>query len=209
MNLPNMNSSRISIHPAQPGDYKRLAYLESSAFGDDEFTRLAFGPHREDNDVLEARAKEMREPMNPGEIEKLVKAVRIDVDGREEIVGFAQWRTVHVSEGGVGFYAVAEEEGEQGKRKEEEVELKKDEDGSEGKNVATVVNEKLCNDLFIPGDAYMAKVCNGRDYQSELVNLPVHCQLHDMLNFVRTFSIRRLAGLSKAGYWNTLIESWT
>jgi hypothetical protein len=106
---------------------------------------------------MEARGKEMAKRKKvPGEIDKFVKAVRIGVDGWEEIVGFAQWQTVLVGEGGTGMYS-------------KEVEKKAEEEGedNEEKKVSTVVNGKLCDDLFIPGDASMGKACEGRDYHSK------------------------------------------
>lgn len=158
-----MSTSKIVLRPVELSDYKRLAFLESNAFGNDEFLEVAFGParHREEDRVLEARGKEMAKPKNdPGEVEKFVKAVLIGSDGEEEIVGFAHWQTVLVSEGGVGVYA---------KEEENKVEKEKEDEKNEFANVA---NGKLCDDLFIPGDASMAKACEGRDYR-KLFNLAV------------------------------------
>jgi len=91
----------------------------------------------------------------PGETDQFIKAVRIGVNGEEEIVGFAQWQTVLVGESGTGMYANETE-----KRTNEEEEANEE-------NVPTVVNGKLCDDLFIPGDASMTKACGGRDYHSK------------------------------------------
>jgi hypothetical protein len=150
-----MASSNIKLAPVEPTDLTTLARLEAHAFGDEEFSCVAFGPQRFDDDVLEARGKEMLasiERNNEGEVMKYVKAMRGD-----EIVGFAGWSTVCPERGGVGVYKAMIGEGED-ERKEEK------EDGE--KKVATVANEKLCDDLFIPGDRYMADACRGGAYHS-------------------------------------------
>jgi hypothetical protein len=161
-----MGSSSITLQPVQAQDYKRLADLESNAFGDDEFAQIAFGPHRFDDDVLEARAKEMsKENRDPGEFVKYVKAIKIAEDGVEQIVGFSHWVTVRPSLGGVGVYGIGKDADEKAVESVEREEL-----GADGKKVKTIANEKLCDDLFIPGDQYMAKACEGRDYHSECLS---------------------------------------
>jgi len=40
-------------------DYTTIARLEADAFGEEEFSQVAFGPRRFDWDVLEARGREM------------------------------------------------------------------------------------------------------------------------------------------------------
>lgn len=92
----------------------------------------------------------------PGEIDQFIKAVRIGANGEQEIVGFAQWQTVLVGEGGIGMYA-----------NENEKKTNEEEEANEEMKVPTVVNGKLCDDLFIPGDASMAKACRGGDYHSK------------------------------------------
>ena len=57
-----------------------------------------------------------------------------------------------VKDGGVGIYGV--EVADMG--------LPEEEGG-----IKLVVNEKVCNDLFVPGDQCMARVCEGGDYHSE------------------------------------------
>lgn len=146
-----MATSDIRLAPVEPGDYTALARLEALAFGDDEFSRVAFGPQRLDDEILEVRGKEMLASIkrnSDGEVTKHVKAVRGD-----ETVGFAGWVTVWPESGGVGIY------------KKMEVE-KKDENEDGEKKVGTVGNEKLSNDLFVPGDGYMAVSCHGGAYHS-------------------------------------------
>ena len=58
----------ITLRPVALTDYPELARLEVNSFRDDPFSQVAYGPHRFDNDVLEARAKEMAATKNkPGE----------------------------------------------------------------------------------------------------------------------------------------------
>jgi hypothetical protein len=151
-----MANRLVTLKPGQRADYKTLAHLEAMAFSD-EFTEVAFGPHRADDEVLEVRAKEIgKGHEKPGENVKIVKAIRSE-EGREEIMGFASWATVRVAEGGLGIYGAVK-----GDRKEEG----RDEITAEGE-IKTVANEKLCDDLFIPGDQFMAKACGGGDYHSK------------------------------------------
>jgi len=98
---------------------------------------------------------------NPGEIGKVVKAVSKGEAGQEEIVGFAQWMTVKISEGGVGVNGTSKRKKDEGNKGEEL-------EGDKGERKATAVaNQKLCDELFIPGDEYMARACEGRDYHSK------------------------------------------
>lgn len=186
-----MAPAYIILQPAQAGDFKRLAYLETSAFGDDEFTQVAFGPHRLEDRVLEARGKEMSIPNEkPGEVLKYVKAVERKEDGSEEIVGFAHWGTIRPSLGGVGVYGAFEKPGEKAIEVIEKV-------GEDGDNVKTVANEKLCDDLFIPGDQYMASACGGKDYHSKLFrSIPKLEYLNAEKRSIRTFHVGRGSEIS-------------
>jgi len=47
------------LQNVQHEDWKRIAQIEVQAFGDEEFSAVAFGPTRFDDDVLEERAREM------------------------------------------------------------------------------------------------------------------------------------------------------
>ncbi|KAH8592748.1 hypothetical protein B0O99DRAFT_628870 [Bisporella sp. PMI_857] len=157
-----MSNLRVTLRPVESKDWKAVAWLEAIAFGEDEFSQVAFGSRRFDDEVIEARAKEMQqENQHPGESQTHVKAVLLDDDGTEEIVGYAGWRTVLVSQGGVGVYGTMNEERESEDSHEGEHSQKKDTDED---CVKTVANRKLCDDLFIPGDRYMASACEGKDY---------------------------------------------
>lgn len=54
-----MLTPKITLQAIQPEDWKALARLEVGAFGEEEFSAVAFGPNRFDEIVLEERAKEM------------------------------------------------------------------------------------------------------------------------------------------------------
>lgn len=165
-----MSSSTVKLGAIQKEDYKTLAYLEAIAF-QDEFTDLAYGIHRAEDEALEIRVKEIEKRSDkPGEKVKIVKAVQ-SREGRDEVVGFASWVTVRVGEGGMGVYGAEKDDRVIVKDEVKQVE-KENEDGKrEG-------NEKLCEDLFIPGDQFMAKACGGGDYHSKLKlpgNLTISC----------------------------------
>lgn len=161
-----MLSSKIMLQRVQPEDWKRLARLEVQAFGEEEFSAVAFGPGRFDEDVLEERAREMGLiNAKPGEITRNAKAVFKKDDGTEWIVGYAKWQTVLVDEGGIGIYGYGN--GKEPGNSEAEDKRKDDEQGKKEIKVKTVANEKLCDDLFIPGDQHMAAACKGRNYHSK------------------------------------------
>jgi len=125
-----------------------------------------------------------------------VKAVAVGEDGKEEIVGFAAWQTVVVKEGGVGIYGAGK--GEVLGVVDEKREEVKTED------VKTVVNEKLCDDLFIPGDQFMARACEGRDYHSMS-----SCLVDDFTNLARTLCSCHSSAVSTKGYWVDAFGRWT
>lgn len=200
----NMSVVAVTLQAVQPQDYKRLAYLEATAFGDDEFTQVAFGSQRFDDKVQEARGKEMSNWTNkPGEVVKYVKAVRTAADGTERIVGFAHWVTVRPSLGGVGVYGAGKEEEEKFKKdSKEDIKLGEEARGK----VETVINEKLCHDLFVPGDQYMAKACEGKDYHSKCTTC---CFLDVSTNSGRTVQSDGRQRLPKTGYRFTTVEGRT
>lgn len=88
-----------------------------------------------------------------------MKAVLAKDDGTTQTVGYAKWQTVLVDEGGVGIYGYqqVDQNIRPGVIKEQQ----------EEKKVKTVANDKLCDDLFIPGDQHMATACEGKDYHSK------------------------------------------
>lgn len=93
-----------------------------------------------------------------------MKAVLSNDDGTTQIVGYAKWQTVLVDKGGVGIYGYGmKDQRVEGNTAEKE---RKKKEGTETK-VKTVANERLCDDLFIPGDRYMALACDGKSYHSK------------------------------------------
>ena len=54
-----MSNPEITLQKVQPDEWKEIARLEVHAFGEDEFSVVAFGSRRFDDDVIEERAREM------------------------------------------------------------------------------------------------------------------------------------------------------
>lgn len=84
-----MASSTIKVLPAQPSDMEALARVEFAAFENNEFGLVAFGRPSEAGIIQ--RAQTMGVSHIPGEVARITKAVVIDSDGKEEIVGLASW----------------------------------------------------------------------------------------------------------------------
>lgn len=87
----------------------------------------------------------------------MIKAVKA-VNSKGEIVGFASWSHVSVEEAGkdIGIYGAGKEGLDfDGKEKGDRDEM------------MLVANEKLCDDMFIPGDKAMAVACEGKGYHSK------------------------------------------
>ena len=84
-----MASSTIKVLPAQPSDMEALARVEFAAFESNEFGLVAFGQPSEAGIIQ--RAQTMGVSHIPGEVVRIMKAVIIDSDGKEEIVGLASW----------------------------------------------------------------------------------------------------------------------
>ena len=85
-----MASSIIKVLPIQPSDMEALARVEFAAFEGNEYGLVAFGQPSEAG-ILQ-RAQTIGLSHIPGEVPRITKAVMIDSDGKEEIVGFASWR---------------------------------------------------------------------------------------------------------------------
>ena len=50
---------QISLKPVLPGDFLAIARLEAATFAEDEFSAVAFGPHRFSDAMIESRAKSL------------------------------------------------------------------------------------------------------------------------------------------------------
>jgi hypothetical protein len=84
-----MASSTIKVLPAQLSDMEFLSRIELAAFEGNEFGLAAFGAQTEA--AIQQRAQTMGLPHVPGEVSRIVKAVMVDSNGKEEIVGLANW----------------------------------------------------------------------------------------------------------------------
>ncbi|TVY55155.1 hypothetical protein LCER1_G004432 [Lachnellula cervina] len=145
----------ISLHPAtNPHDPLLLSRLETHVFHNDAFSDLAFGPHRESEESILARARVLGKNMGVGDEEgggrrwrwRYVKAV-----SGEDVVGFAAWGV-----GGVDGDADVEEGGEKGG------------EGNSGSEEETAwgvgANVRFCEDTLVWADEEMVKSCAGKDY---------------------------------------------
>ncbi|TVY32546.1 hypothetical protein LOCC1_G008771 [Lachnellula occidentalis] len=144
----------ISLHPATlPHDPLIFSRLEDYVLRNDEFSSLAFGPHRGSEENILARARVLGKVMGM-EVEntghagergwRYVKAVRGGESGGE-VVGFAAW--------GIGRVDV-----------EEKGKINEEGKGEEKSGWGIGANVRFCEDTLVWADEEMMKSCAGGDY---------------------------------------------
>jgi hypothetical protein len=190
-----MTLSQISIKPVLLSEFLAIAKLEAAAFAEEEFSAVAFGPHRFSDAAMESRAESLAQGPKPGETLRNMKAVTTLSDGTEELVGFASWSIC------IGRTGSEEEKKKLGTRDgwvEKEKEDEKDPFGP-GANV------KLCEDAFIKGDEHMARATGGMNYASSHLLLCLgNCA--GILTLARTFYPRRVAKVPATGHWSLVVQ---
>lgn len=137
-------ASNITILPAQVADYETLALVEAAAFEGNEFGPVAFGPPSET--AIHNRAKTLADSHTPGEVARIVKAVMIEADGKEEVVGLACWRRFT----GADVFETEEEEGKE-----------------TGRPLTGMACPELFVDVIVRGEELMKKSVGEKDYLSE------------------------------------------
>jgi hypothetical protein len=154
-----ISKQKVTLSPVLPSDYPVIARLEATAFWDDDYSTVAFGPlhARTSDEVLAARAESLAAAPRPGMRQRGVKAVVVGPEGEEQIVGFASWGFV------VGRGRADEEKAEEEKALEE----KAQED--EKRSFAPGANVRLFEDSILKGDEHMGRATEGRDYASEWI----------------------------------------
>lgn len=136
-----MTASAISLQTPVPSDFETLARIEAAAFQGEEFTLVAIGPSSEAG--IAERAQSLLNASRPGVTRKYVKAVRTGEDGREEIVGWAQWwRGVDKA------LSVKEKEEKE-------------------KAYSQMACPRLCVDALVRGDEHMERACGEKEYLSK------------------------------------------
>lgn len=149
-----ISKPKVTLSPVLPSEFPVIARLEATAFWDDDYSTVAFGPlhARTSDEVLAARAKSLAAPPRPGMRQRGVKAVVVGPEGEEQIVGFASW----------GFVV-----GRAGAEEEKALEEKAQED--EKRSFAPGANVRLFEDSILKGDEHMGRATEGRDYASEWI----------------------------------------
>ncbi|KAG0652075.1 hypothetical protein D0Z07_1173 [Hyphodiscus hymeniophilus] len=164
--------SKITLAPVPPSDYLTVAHLMNVAFGHEEFGIVAFGPERNSEAAIQSQAKSLDKAPHAGETNRYVKAITTLPDGKEEIVGFANW-TICVGRTGSEEEKVrlgtregwAQEEREKGEKEHRVAEGKEtEEDKPMFGPGGTHGNRKLWADAFIVGDEHQARSTGGKDY---------------------------------------------
>lgn len=166
-------STDIRIEPALPTDLYAIGALECLTFYDEPFSAVAFGPTRDSVKNLTLCAQDRaKPPKRKGQTNRVVKAVSVIEQGKEEIVGAAMW-----------FFVVGRKEGDDDLLAVDKEEKEKDEEnpGGWGKGA----NVKFCEEIFGRGDESMWRSCEGGDYASKSILCLIrlfHAQTHPELS---------------------------
>jgi hypothetical protein len=164
-----ISKPKVTLSPVLPSDFPAIARLEATAFWDDDYSTVAFGPlhARTSDEVLAARAESLAAAPRPGMRQRGVKAVVVGPEGDEQIVGFASWGFVVGRAGADEEKALEEKALEEKALEEKALEEKALED--EKRSFAPGANVRLFEDSILKGDEHMGRATEGREYASEWI----------------------------------------
>jgi hypothetical protein len=197
------SKQKVTLSPVLPSDYPAIARLEATAFWDDDYSTVAFGPlhARASDEVIAGRAKTLAAEPRPGVRQRGVKAVVVGPEGEEQIVGFASWGFM-VGRGG------ADEEKAKEERALEEKALE-----DEKRSFAPGANVKLFEDSILKGDEHMERSTEGRDYASELILSSMDLVLRGPLKsgtdiVIRVMDAYRRYSVPAERHWKYVAGRW-
>jgi hypothetical protein len=146
-----MASSSIKVLPAQLSDMETLSRIEFAAFEGNEFGLVAFGAPTEA--AILQRAHTMGLSHVPGEVGRIIKAVMVDSNGKEEIVGLANWCRFTAAN-----VIIMEEKGGENK----------------GRDLTGFACPELFVDGIVKGEILMKESCGNKDYLSVFYPISLH-----------------------------------